>query len=56
MQDKHIKNKKLFSNNIIVNKKKLFAIPTVLDRKLIKIKKNNTVPRLGQNNNLIKNL
>ena len=56
MQDKHIKSKKLFSNNIIINNRKLFVIPTVLDRKLIKIKKYNKAPKLGENNNLIKNL
>tara|TARA_A100001011_G_scaffold376704_1_gene439583 strand:- start:11484 stop:12596 length:1113 start_codon:yes stop_codon:yes gene_type:complete len=56
MQDKHIKNKKIFSKNIIIANKKLFAIPTILDKNLIKIKKNNTAPKLGQNNNLIENL
>ena len=54
MQDKHIKNKKLFASNISMNGKEIFAIPTALDRRLVKIRKNNTAPILGANNNIIK--
>ncbi|MAJ24590.1 MAG: CoA transferase [Rickettsiales bacterium] len=54
MKDSHIKNKKLFENNVIINKKKLSSIPTVLDKSLIKAKITSKAPKLGQNNNLIK--
>ena len=54
MKDKHIKNKKLFASNISINGKEIFAIPTALDRKLVKIRKKNTAPILGANNNIIK--
>ena len=54
MQDKHIKNKKLFASNISMNGKEIFAIPTALDRKLVKIRKKNIAPILGADNNMIK--
>ena len=54
MQDKHNKNKKLFTSNISINGKEIFAIPTALDRKLVKMRKKNIAPMLGANNNIIK--
>ena len=54
MQDKHIKNKKLFASNISMNEKEIFAIPTALDRKLVKMRKKNIAPVLGADNNIIK--
>ena len=54
MQDKHIKNKKLFDSNISMNGKEIFAIPTALDRKLVKMRKKNIAPILGADNNMIK--
>mgnify|MGYP003324295670 CR=1 FL=1 len=54
MQDKHIRNKKLFDSNISMSGKEIFAIPTALDRKLVKMRKKNIAPVLGADNNMIK--
>jgi crotonobetainyl-CoA:carnitine CoA-transferase CaiB-like acyl-CoA transferase len=54
MKDRHISNKNIFSNNIVIKNKKFFSIPTALDRKLIKVQRNSRAPKLGENNNLIK--
>ena len=54
MQHKHIKNKKIFACNISMIGKEIFAIPTDLDRKLVKMGRKNIAPILGADNNMIK--
>ena len=56
LNDKHIVQKNIFSNKIMINKSKLTLVPTSLDRAMIKIKKVNRAPYLGQHNNILKKL
>lgn len=53
MKDTHIKNKKIFDKKIIIRSKILPVIPTALDKIFTRIKKINTAPKLGQNNNIL---
>ena len=54
INDKHLVEKKIFDNKILINNKKVPAIPTSLDRKLNKIPKISKAPKLGQHNNLLR--
>ena len=54
LNDKHIIEKKIFNYTIELDKKFIPVIPTSLERNMIKLKKINKVPKLGQHNKLIK--
>ena len=54
LNDKHLIKKDIFANKIVINQKSISLIPSALDRKLVKIKKMNKAPKLGQHNNIIK--
>ena len=54
MNDKHLIEKGIFTNKIMIDKKSIPLIPSALERKLVKVKKINKAPRLGQHNNMIK--
>ena len=54
LNDKHLIEKGIFTNKIMIDKKSLPLIPSALERKLVKVKKTNKAPRLGQHNNMIK--
>ena len=56
LKDKHIKNKKLFKNNILLKGKRIPLIPTSIDKNLSILKAKNVSPKLGQHNHIIKKL
>ncbi len=56
LNDKHLTKKKIFTNKIMINKKTIPLIPSALERKLVKIRKFNKAPKLGQHNSIIKSL
>ena len=56
LNDPHILNKKIFSNKVMTSNNKFNLIPTSLDRSLVKLRKTNHSPKLGQHNNLFKKI
>ena len=52
--DKHLIEKKIFANKIMINKKSIPLIPSALEPRLVKVSKINKAPKLGQHNDIVK--
>ena len=52
--DKHLIEKKIFANKIMIHKKSIPLIPSALEPRLVKVRKINKAPKLGQHNDIIK--